>query len=457
MAKRKKKGHSGGALRTRLLVGLTLATVTVLYAIALAAYLQDGNWQRPAAELASRMGRMNHLAARSTVGLLGVTGSVLLAVAGGLLATRFLAGRKLPGTGRRTMLTLTAAALLAGSLAALPGGALPPERALVAGSIGHAVVAGLHALFGGVGAIVVLVGATAAFFATVGVPIFAPLEGLAEPLLGLWDRVAEFFASTGQAIRDAFPGEETRAKRAKAPARSRAAAAEAEDEEEEETEVRVVRPARAARVARPTRAAGDPEGEDWVGDAAPAIAVAPSRRKPAAEAEDEELEEDEEYEDEEYEEGDEYEEDEDGEEDEEDEDADEYEEDDEEYEDDEEEDEDGEEDEADEEAEDLYADVPVTVLPPAGEPKPRPRPEVEAELGPEDSLTGLADTSIPYQRPPNDFLEIEEEDADDARIQEQLVESAKVLERTLKDFGVKGKVTQVQPGPVITRYEIEPA
>jgi S-DNA-T family DNA segregation ATPase FtsK/SpoIIIE len=32
-----------------------------------------------------------------------------------------------------------------------------------------------------------------------------------------------------------------------------------------------------------------------------------------------------------------------------------------------------------------------------------------------------------------------------------------VLERALQSFGVKGKVTQVQPGPVITRFEIEPA
>ncbi|MBZ0266981.1 DNA translocase FtsK, partial [bacterium] len=38
-----------------------------------------------------------------------------------------------------------------------------------------------------------------------------------------------------------------------------------------------------------------------------------------------------------------------------------------------------------------------------------------------------------------------------------LLESAKLLEKTLHAFGVRGKVTQVQPGPVITRYEIEPA
>lgn len=99
MAKRKKKSRRGAAIRTRVLVGLALATVSLLFAIALIAYLQHGNWQRPAAELASRMGRINHLAARTSVGVLGVVGSGLLALGLGLLAVRFLAGRRLPGRG----------------------------------------------------------------------------------------------------------------------------------------------------------------------------------------------------------------------------------------------------------------------------------------------------------------------------------------------------------------------
>ncbi len=35
--------------------------------------------------------------------------------------------------------------------------------------------------------------------------------------------------------------------------------------------------------------------------------------------------------------------------------------------------------------------------------------------------------------------------------------NSQILERKLQDFGVEGRVTEVQPGPVITRYEIEPA
>ncbi len=34
--------------------------------------------------------------------------------------------------------------------------------------------------------------------------------------------------------------------------------------------------------------------------------------------------------------------------------------------------------------------------------------------------------------------------------------NAQIIERKLLDFGVEGRVTQAQPGPVITRYEIEP-
>lgn len=40
---------------------------------------------------------------------------------------------------------------------------------------------------------------------------------------------------------------------------------------------------------------------------------------------------------------------------------------------------------------------------------------------------------------------------------EALLENASILENKLKDFGVLGKVVEVQPGPVVTMYEFEPA
>ena len=38
-----------------------------------------------------------------------------------------------------------------------------------------------------------------------------------------------------------------------------------------------------------------------------------------------------------------------------------------------------------------------------------------------------------------------------------LEENARELEGVLEDFGVKGEITNVRPGPVVTLYELEPA
>jgi len=40
---------------------------------------------------------------------------------------------------------------------------------------------------------------------------------------------------------------------------------------------------------------------------------------------------------------------------------------------------------------------------------------------------------------------------------DEFMVSAKTLEEKLNDFGIQGKVVEINPGPVITRYEIEPA
>ena len=42
-------------------------------------------------------------------------------------------------------------------------------------------------------------------------------------------------------------------------------------------------------------------------------------------------------------------------------------------------------------------------------------------------------------------------------IKEDLESSARILEETLEDFGISAKVTDIERGPVITRYELEPA
>jgi S-DNA-T family DNA segregation ATPase FtsK/SpoIIIE len=41
--------------------------------------------------------------------------------------------------------------------------------------------------------------------------------------------------------------------------------------------------------------------------------------------------------------------------------------------------------------------------------------------------------------------------------QEALEQNARLLETVLEDFGVRGQITQIRPGPVVTLYELEPA
>lgn len=61
-----------------------------------------------------------------------------------------------------------------------------------------------------------------------------------------------------------------------------------------------------------------------------------------------------------------------------------------------------------------------------------------------------------YKLPELDLLEAPE--VQELSInREELLANAQTLERKLKDFGVYGKVVEVQPGPVVTMYEFEPA
>jgi len=69
-------------------------------------------------------------------------------------------------------------------------------------------------------------------------------------------------------------------------------------------------------------------------------------------------------------------------------------------------------------------------------------------------------TSKPRQKgafklPPQSLLDLPP--AEHAQVDEgQLERSARVLEQKLADFGVEGRVVEVQPGPVVTMYKFEP-
>jgi len=77
----------------------------------------------------------------------------------------------------------------------------------------------------------------------------------------------------------------------------------------------------------------------------------------------------------------------------------------------------------------------------------------EKKIGP--SVKSGATAGV-YQLPDLDLLEMPPESKDSVS-KEEMAENAQLLENALETFGVKGKVVNVSPGPIITRYEIEPA
>ena len=63
-----------------------------------------------------------------------------------------------------------------------------------------------------------------------------------------------------------------------------------------------------------------------------------------------------------------------------------------------------------------------------------------------------------YELPPLLLLAMPPDNARDAAVnRDSLEKNARLLESVLEDFGVKGEIVKVRPGPVVTRYELEPA
>jgi S-DNA-T family DNA segregation ATPase FtsK/SpoIIIE len=107
-------------------------------------------------------------------------------------------------------------------------------------------------------------------------------------------------------------------------------------------------------------------------------------------------------------------------------------------------------DDFDDEDDDL---APVPAPPPAraagrGKAARRPAPAPQAARGPSEV----------FELPQLDFLAAPR--AADPRMKintEALEQNARVLEGVLDDFGIRGEIIHVRPGPVVTLYELEPA
>jgi len=91
--------------------------------------------------------------------------------------------------------------------------------------------------------------------------------------------------------------------------------------------------------------------------------------------------------------------------------------------------------------------VPPT---PKKEKKPAKKERVQAKL----DFEGESE----FELPPHDMLARPASNAAVQRINEESLEkNARLLETVLDDFGVKGQIVKVRPGPVVTLYELEPA
>lgn len=69
----------------------------------------------------------------------------------------------------------------------------------------------------------------------------------------------------------------------------------------------------------------------------------------------------------------------------------------------------------------------------------------------------LPRNSDEYVLPPLDILEESDNSATVHENQDALEQNARLLEGVLEDFGVRGEIVKVRPGPVVTLYELEPA
>ncbi|MBI4530155.1 MAG: DNA translocase FtsK 4TM domain-containing protein [Candidatus Latescibacteria bacterium] len=74
----------------------------------------------------------------------------------------------------------------------------------------------------------------------------------------------------------------------------------------------------------------------------------------------------------------------------------------------------------------------------------------------EDELWEDEQEEIIYQYPPISLLD-DPPRREERQTARELQENAERLEKALADFGIEARVVQVTPGPVITRYEVEPA
>ncbi len=85
------------------------------------------------------------------------------------------------------------------------------------------------------------------------------------------------------------------------------------------------------------------------------------------------------------------------------------------------------------------------------------QPSTRAKAEAQPSLKFEEPAQVSYDLPPLNLLMNPEEIERLHLSDEALEENARLLESVLDDYGVKGEIVSVRPGPVVTMYELEPA
>ncbi len=90
---------------------------------------------------------------------------------------------------------------------------------------------------------------------------------------------------------------------------------------------------------------------------------------------------------------------------------------------------------------------------------PVKKPVVQSRQAQAEAQPQLAfdDRAADYELPPLNLLMSPDEIQRHVLSDEALEENARMLETVLDDYGIKGEIVSVRPGPVVTMYELEPA
>ncbi|RAZ75179.1 DNA translocase FtsK [Mesorhizobium atlanticum] len=105
---------------------------------------------------------------------------------------------------------------------------------------------------------------------------------------------------------------------------------------------------------------------------------------------------------------------------------------------------------------------PVAAQPTPAETMPAPAPASARMARQAPSLPVAGEVvplpaSVGYELPSEELLQMPPEGQGFYMSQERMEQNADLLESVLEDFGVKGEIIHVRPGPVVTLYEFEPA